>query len=234
MTDNLIKAFEKVISDIETAEELTKYFIETTDGKKIPEAVLTQMIKLFAKRAGELRQKKESGFWYSELSSLNEFYSPEYIKKCQTLEHEFKGAVAEANKIWCKDIIRFGEDCGYWDSEDTKILLDAATFNIEHGQDNNEGIELLCRTGIEDLDYMFQDFIEQEAGEFDSHLDFFLHNFICYTNNEWEYFDTYNNKFEGDLDSIECIIGIDYASGAQIVWVKDEDPKDDLESLLNI
>ena len=234
MADNLIKAFEKVINGIKTTNELTKYFIETTDGKKIPEAVLTQMIKLFAKRAGELRQKKESTSWYSELSSLNEFYSPEYIKKCRTLERKFKGAVAEANKLWCEEIIQFGEDCGYWYTEDTETFLKTAILNIEHGQDNSEGIESLCRTGNEELDYMFRDFIEQEAGEFDSYLDLLLHKFVCYTNNEWEYLDTYNFKFEGDLDSIECVIGIDYASGAQVAWIKDEDSRDDLENLLNI
>ena len=161
------------------------------------------------------------------VEAVNPTYSANYAK----MEARFKDAVDEANFSWMNALIELGIDYGYFNSRVANKLRKAAASNISRGVPN-EAAEDLARTGDPKVDTAFEHFLEEEASRFDEHLDFFNWLYICYINGTSEFFDSYEDTFTGNKDDIECVIGIDYASGASIAWIRGEDDLEDLDYIL--
>lgn len=126
-------------------------------------------------------------------------------------------------------------DIDYYSAAMAKTFKNAADKNISTGM-TNVGIDTLCATGDATKDKIFSDFIEQEGGNFDSSLGDALYEdtYICFNDGHYEYFNRMEDTFTGDVDEVECIIGVDYASGANIFWIRGEDDIAELDDLLDI
>lgn len=168
-------------------------------------------------------------------TTLKEAVSPTYEATYDRLAKKFEAAIHDADRIWAETVIWYGMDMDYYSAAMTKSFKNAANKNISTGM-TNVGIDTLCATGNATKDAIFSDFIEQEGGNFDSSLGDALYeeNFICYNDSHYEYFNRMEDTFTGDIDEVECIVGVDYASGANIFWIRGEDDIDDLNGLLNI
>jgi hypothetical protein len=166
--------------------------------------------------------------------TLKEAVSPTYKATYDKLAKKFEAAIHDADRIWAETIIWQGMDLAYYSAAMAKAFKNAANKNISTGM-TNVGIDTLCATGNAAKDTIFSDFIEQESGNFDSSLGDALYeeNFICYNDGHYEYLNRIEDTFTGDVDEVECVIGIDYASGANIFWIRGEDDIEDLESLLD-
>jgi len=164
-------------------------------------------------------------------AKIQEAVSPTYSATYAKMEAKFKDAVQEANFTWMNALIDLGQDYGYFNSRVVNKLRKAVAANITKGVPNT-ATEDLARTGDPKVDATFEHFLEEEAGRFDEHLDFFNCLYICYTDGTYEFFDSYEDTFTGDKDRVECVIGIDYASGASIAWNRGEDDLEDLDYLL--
>ena len=166
-------------------------------------------------------------------TTLKEAVSPTYMTSYKTLATKFDAAIAEADTNWIVNLIEAGLDDGYYAAPAAKVLEDTADHNIASGMREVDAIDL-CHTGLASLDTEFEQFMEEEAENFDSRFDFNNMLYICYADGTYEYFDSYEDNFTGDLNDIECLIGVDYASGASICWIRGEDDIEDLNYLLNI
>ena len=160
-----------------------------------------------------------------------EAVSPTYSATYAKLEAKFKAAVDEANFAWMNALIELGIDYDYFNPRVANKLRKAVVSNISRGVPN-EATEDLARTGDPKIDTAFEHFLEEEAERFDEHLDFFNCLTICYADGTYEDFDSYEDTFSGNKDDIECVMGIDYASGATIAWIRGEDDIEDLDNIL--
>ena len=167
--------------------------------------------------------------------SLEEAVSPTYEATYDRLAKKFKAAIHDADRIWAETVIWYGMDMEYYSAAMAKSFKNAANKNISTGM-TNVGIDTLCATGNATKDTIFSDFIEQEGGNFDSSLGDALYeeNFICYNDGHYEYLNRMEDTFTGDVSEVECVVGIDYASGANICWIRGEDDIEDLNDLLDI
>ena len=168
-------------------------------------------------------------------TTLKEAVSPTYRATYNRLAKKFKAAIHDADRIWAETVIWYGMDMEYYSAAMAKAFKNAANKNIRTGM-TNEAIDTLCATGNATKDAIFSDFIEQECGDFDSSLGdaLYAENFICYNDGHYEYLNRMEDTFTGDVDEVECVIGIDYASGANIFWIRGEDDIDYLNNLLDI
>jgi hypothetical protein len=166
--------------------------------------------------------------------TLKEAVSPTYEATYDRLAKKFKAAIHDADRIWAETVIWYGMDIDYYSAAMAKDFKNAANKNISAGM-TNVGIDTLCATGDTTKDTIFSDFIEQEGGNFDSSLadSFYEDGFICYNDGHYEYLNRMEDTFTGNIDEIECVIGIDYASGANIFWIRGEDDIDSLDDLLD-
>jgi hypothetical protein len=166
---------------------------------------------------------------------LSEAVSPTYRATYDRLAKKFEPAIHDADRVWAEAVIWYGMDIDYYSSAMANTFKKAANKNISTGM-TNVGIDTLCATGDTTKDTIFSDFIEQEAGNFDSSLgdSLYYENFICYNDGHYDYLNTMEDSFTGDINEVECIIGVDYASGANITWIRGEDDIEDLNDLLNI
>lgn len=166
---------------------------------------------------------------------LEEAVSSTYKATYDRLAKKFESAIHDADRIWAETVIRYGMDLAYYSAAMAKVFKNATNKNISTGM-TNVGIDTLCATGNAAKDTIFSDFIEQECGDFDSSLGeaLYAENFICYNDGHYEYLNRMKDTFTGDVDEVECVIGVDYASGANIFWIRGEDDIEDLESLLDL
>lgn len=67
--NNIVKAFKEVLKTCATTEEAVNYFIETTDGKKFPQEILSSLVQALSERTTQINQDSES--WYDELTKIN-------------------------------------------------------------------------------------------------------------------------------------------------------------------
>jgi hypothetical protein len=168
---------------------------------------------------------------WEDPTKLQEDVSPTYSANYAEMEAKFKDAVQEANFAWMNAIIDLGVDYNYFNSRVANKLRNAVTVNIAKDVPN-AALEDLARTGDPKVDAAFEQFIEEEAGNFDESLDFYNWLYICYADGTSEFFDSYEDTFAGDKDDVECVVGIDYASGASICWIRNEDSIEELDDLL--
>ena len=166
-------------------------------------------------------------------TTLKEAVSPTYEATYDRLAKKFEAAIHDADRIWAETVIWYGMDMEYYSAAMAKAFKNAANKNIRAGM-TNVGIDTLCATGNATKDTIFSDFIEQECGDFDSSLADALYedNFICYNDGHYEHFNQMEDTFTGDADEVECIIGVDYASGANIFWIRGEDDIEDLNNYI--
>ena len=160
--------------------------------------------------------------------TLAEILSPTYMDNHSKMEAKFNQAVLEANWIWMESIINLGKDLNYYDDTDATEIFKVAQENLASGSVDFD----LFETGDPSLDQLFEEFLTKESGKFDEHLEF-TEEFICYASGDYDDFDMSHDTFKGNKDDIECVIGIDYASGANIGWIKGEDDADVLDNYLN-
>lgn len=168
---------------------------------------------------------------WEDSAELQEAVSSTYEATYAKMEAKFKDAVQEANFAWMNAIIDLGVDYNYFTSRVANKLRKAVTANIAKDV-SNTALEDLAITGDPKVDTAFEQFLEEEAGSFDESLDFFNHLYICYADGTYNFFDSYEDTFTGDKDSVECVIGIDYASGASITWIRGEDDPENLDYIL--
>jgi hypothetical protein len=150
---------------------------------------------------------------------------------------KFNKLIQQADLLWIKAILELGIDYDYFDVKTANKLYKAAYQNAAAGvttATTNATAQDLCRTKVKTINDAFARFISEEAGDFDRHLEFYNDLFIGYIDGTSEYINTYDNNFNGDKDKVECVIGIDYASGASIDWVRGEDDEEELDELLQI
>lgn len=163
---------------------------------------------------------------------LAEILSPTYMDNHRKMEVKFSQAILEANWIWMEAIIDLGKDSGHYDNNDAAEIFKAAQENLASGSVDFDHPFELFETGDPSLDQLFEEFLREESGKFDEQLEF-TEEFICYISGDYDDFDMSRDTFKGNKDDIECVIGIDYASGANIGWIKGEDDADFLDSYLN-
>ena len=168
-----------------------------------------------------------------EANTVQEAVSPTYMTAYKRLAKKFDAAIAEADTNWIVNLIEAGLDDGYYTLRVASSLRATAEKNIDNGMREVDAANL-CHTGVASVDNVFEQFMEEESENFDSRFDFNNMLYICYTSGDYEYFDSYEDSFTGNVDDIECVIGVDYASGASIAWIRDEDDIEDLEDLLDI
>ena len=156
--DNLVKAFEKIVLSINSVDELTRYFIDTTDGKQIPGEVLSELIKVFSGRVAQLNAENDNNptAWYDELSEINQVVntpktetvltearsSEEIMAEITRLEQELKQAQAAEKKasyngklpttVWIWDMYLDPTDKGTWCSaEESQGKYSGTVFETE-------------------------------------------------------------------------------------------------------
>ncbi len=166
-------------------------------------------------------------------TTLEEAVSPTYMAAYKRLAKKFDAVIAEADTDWIVNLIEAGLDDDYYTLRVANALRAAAEKNIDNGMRETDAADL-CHTGVASVDSVFEQFMEEESENFDSRFDFNNMLYICYTSGDYEYFDSYEDSFTGNMDDIECVIGVDYASGASIAWIRGEDDIEDLEGLLDI
>ena len=172
----------------------------------------------------------------SNRNKIEEAVSLTYQATYDRLAKKFEAAIQDADKIWAKVVIDLGYELGYYSAVRATKLTKAAVRNITVRKMSNVAIDILCETGDANIDSIFSNFIEQEGTDFDARLGdaLYYENFICYNDGTYEYVNLMEDMFTGNENDIECIIGIDYASGANIVWIRGEDDIKDLTDLLDI
>ena len=163
---------------------------------------------------------------------LAEILSPTYMDNHRKMEVKFSQAILEANWIWMEAVIDLGKDSGHYDDNDATEIFKAAQENLASGSVDFDHPFELFETGDPSLDQLFEEFLREEGDKFDEQLEF-TEEFICYASGDYDDFDMSRDTFKGNKDDIECVIGIDYASGANIGWIKGEDDVDFLDSYLN-
>lgn len=166
-------------------------------------------------------------------TTLKEAVSPTYMTAYKRLAKKFDAVIAEADTDWIVNLIEAGLDDDYYTLRVANTLRATAEKNIDNGMREVDATDL-CHTGVASVDSVFEQFMEEESENFDSRFDFNNMLYLCYTSGDYEYFDSYEDSFTGNMDTIECVIGVDYASGASIAWIRGEDDIEDLESLLDI
>jgi hypothetical protein len=152
------------------------------------------------------------------------------------LYKKFEEAIRYGDQIWARYVIELGLDLGYYAAPVAKKLLNASQKNIHVVRVKHGNVIDLCRTGDLKIDSAFSNFIEKEANYFDSKLgdDLYNETIICYKDGSHKYLNVLHAAFEDNIDDVECVVGIDYASGADICWIRGEDRIKDLEIILNI
>lgn len=181
----------------------------------------------------ELSKSSRSFKESQEANTVQEAISPTYMTAYKRLAKKFDAAIAEADTDWIVNLIEAGLDDDYYTLRVANALRATAEKNIDNGMREADATDL-CHTGVASVDSVFEQFMEEESENFDSRFDFNNMLYICYTSGDYEYFDSYEDSFTGNVDDIECVIGVDYASGASIAWIRDEDAVEDLEGLLDI
>lgn len=165
---------------------------------------------------------------------LTEAVSSTYQAAYDRLRKKFQRAEEMADKLWIKYIVDFGENSGYYNKAVATLIKTTAFNKINSGM-QDMGLTELCATGNKKADSFFSNYFDKEAENFDSIFeDLYYENFICYTNGHFDFINLIEEPFAGDIKDIECVIGIDYASGANICWIHGEDDIKDLENILNI
>ena len=160
--------------------------------------------------------------------------SPTYMSTYDKLRKKFQLAEQKADETWAKMVIDFGEDSGYYNADVATRIKAAAVRNISAGMHDVE-LSTLCATGNKKIDDLFSSYLEEEYENFyDTFETIWYEKFICYYDGHIEAFDGLEDTFTGNIDDIECLIGIDYASGAEIVWIRGEDDLGFLENHLGL
>lgn len=169
-------------------------------------------------------------------TKLTEAVSSTYAVAYDKLSKKFEEAMRYGDQIWARSIIDLGFDLGYYTAPIAKKLLNAAQKNIHVLHIENSDIEEVCHTGNIKIDTIFSNFVKNEANNFDATLADALYNetIICYKDGSNKYLNVLHTAFYDDIDDVECIVGVDYASGANICWIRGEDDIKDLELILNI
>lgn len=165
---------------------------------------------------------------------LTEAVSSTYRAAYDRLAKKFEEAIKEADELWAVGCIDYGEELEYYSMNVAGRLKKAVEKNIAAGV-SNTSLESLCRTGNAKIDNIFSNFVDTEGEDFDSALgdSLYYDNFICYFDGTYEYVNLIEeDAFSGNIDDIECVVGIDYASGANIAWIRNEDDIEELENLL--
>jgi hypothetical protein len=170
----------------------------------------------------------------SKKQKLTEAVSSTYRAAYDRLAKKFEEAIKEADELWTATCIDYGEELEYYNMNVADRLKRAAAKNIAAGVPNTS-LESLCHTGNAKIDNIFSDYVDAECADFDIALGdgLYYDTFICYFDGTYEYVNLIEEgAFSGNIDDIECIVGIDYASGANIAWIRNEDDIEELENLL--
>jgi hypothetical protein len=167
-------------------------------------------------------------------TELTEVVSSTYQATYDKLRKKFQRAEIMADKLWVKCVVDFGENSGYYNKA-VAALIKAVAFNKINSGVQDVGLAELCVTDNVKANSFFDTYLNKETENFDSIFeDLYYENFICYTDGHFDYINLLEEPFTGNIDEIECVVGIDYASGANICWIRGEDGVEALEALLNI